>query len=107
MDSLRLTANQLAERFALSVHGDGEVSVHGVATLSTAGAGQLAFLANSRYRGQLAASGASIVVLGQDDAAAAPHTALIPAAVMFITVLSLNFLGDIVRNRVDPRRSAL
>ncbi len=31
----------------------------------------------------------------------------IPAAVMFATVLSLNFLGDMVRNMVDPRRSAL
>ena len=33
--------------------------------------------------------------------------ASIPAGVMFLTVLSLNFLGDIVRNMVDPRRSAL
>ncbi|HEY5972961.1 MAG TPA: UDP-3-O-(3-hydroxymyristoyl)glucosamine N-acyltransferase [Pseudoxanthomonas sp.] len=77
MDALRLTANELAERFALSVHGDGGVSVRGVATLASAGTGQLTFLANSRYRGQLAASDASVVVLREEDAAAAPHTALI------------------------------
>ncbi|MBV9835607.1 MAG: ABC transporter permease [Alphaproteobacteria bacterium] len=44
---------------------------------------------------------------GREALDAAPHTALIPAGVMFLTVLSLNFLGDIVRNMVDPRRSAL
>jgi peptide/nickel transport system permease protein len=44
---------------------------------------------------------------GREALDVAPHTALIPAAVMFLTVLSLNFLGDMVRNRVDPRRSAL
>ena len=44
---------------------------------------------------------------GREALDVAPHTALIPAAVMFATVLSLNFLGDMVRNMVDPRRSAL
>src|SRR5688572_30264951 len=44
---------------------------------------------------------------GREALDVAPHTALIPAAVMFLTVLSLNFLGDMVRNLVDPRRSAL
>ena len=77
VDTTLLTADQLAERFGLSVRGDGGASVHGVATLASASAGQLAFLANSRYRGQLAASGASIVVLREEDAASAPHTALV------------------------------
>jgi peptide/nickel transport system permease protein len=44
---------------------------------------------------------------GREALDVAPHTALIPAAVMFLTVLSLNFLGDVVRSMVDPRRSAL
>ena len=44
---------------------------------------------------------------GREALDVAPHTALIPAAVMFATVLSLNFVGDMVRNMVDPRRSAL
>jgi peptide/nickel transport system permease protein len=44
---------------------------------------------------------------GREALDVAPHTALIPAAVMFLTVLSLNFLGDMVRNMIDPRRSAL
>ena len=77
MSSPDYTASELAERFALTVHGDGTVRVHGVATLAAVGQGQLAFLANPRYRKQLADSHASIVVLRADDAAAAPHTALI------------------------------
>ncbi len=44
---------------------------------------------------------------GREALDVAPHTALIPAAVMFLTVLSLNFVGDMVRGLVDPRRSAL
>ncbi|MEO6103639.1 MAG: UDP-3-O-(3-hydroxymyristoyl)glucosamine N-acyltransferase [Pseudoxanthomonas sp.] len=77
MDVFQPTADELAERFDLSVHGDGSAKVRGVATLASAGSGQLAFLANPRYRNQLAASHASIVVLREEDAAAAPQTALI------------------------------
>ncbi len=77
MDSPSFTAAELAERFALQLHGDGEVRVHGVATLANAGPGQLAFLANPRYRAQLAASAAGVVVLRADDAASAPGTALV------------------------------
>lgn len=77
MDAFQTTANELAGRFGLTVQGDGDARVRGVATLAAAGDGQLAFLANSRYRNQLAGSGASIVVLRQEDAAEAPATALI------------------------------
>ena len=77
MHPFQATADELAARFALSVHGDGSVSVRGVATLASAGNGQLAFLANPRYRNQLAASQASVVVLREEDASSAPHTALI------------------------------
>ncbi len=72
-----LTAAALAERFSLGLHGDGAVAVDGVATLARAGRNQLAFLANSRYRSQLADSAAGIVVLREADAEAAPGTALI------------------------------
>ncbi|MFC6841462.1 UDP-3-O-(3-hydroxymyristoyl)glucosamine N-acyltransferase [Xanthomonas theicola] len=77
MNTLSYTAHEIAERFGLQVHGDGAVAVHGVATLAHAGPGQLSFLANPRYRAQLADSAAAIVVLRADDAEAAPGTALI------------------------------
>lgn len=71
------TAHEIAERFGLQLHGDGGVAVHGVATLAHAGPGQLSFLANPRYRAQLADSAAAAVVLRADDADAARGTALI------------------------------
>jgi peptide/nickel transport system permease protein len=37
----------------------------------------------------------------------APHTALVPAGAMFLTVLSLNFVGDSLRRRVDTRDAGL
>ncbi|WP_295960108.1 UDP-3-O-(3-hydroxymyristoyl)glucosamine N-acyltransferase [uncultured Xanthomonas sp.] len=77
MNTSTYTADEIAERFGLQVHGDGSVTVRGVATLAQAGPGQLSFLANPRYRAQLADSTAAIVVLRADDAEAAPGTALI------------------------------
>ena len=77
MDAPAFTAAGLAERFSLQLHGDGSVPVHGVATLANAGPGQLAFLANPRYRPQLADSAAAVVVLRADDVASAPGTALV------------------------------
>jgi len=71
------TAQDLADRFGLQVHGDPSTVIHGVATLAHAGPGQLTFLANPRYRAQLAESRAAIVVLRADDAEAAPGTVLV------------------------------
>lgn len=71
------TAQALAERFGLSVRGDGERRIDGVATLARAGDAQLAFLANPRYRSQLADSGAAVVVMREEDAEGYAGTALI------------------------------
>jgi UDP-3-O-[3-hydroxymyristoyl] glucosamine N-acyltransferase len=71
------TAAALAERFGLSVRGDGERRIDGVATLARAGGTQLAFLANPRYRGQLADSGAGVVVMREEDAEGHAGTALV------------------------------
>ncbi|MCC4597720.1 UDP-3-O-(3-hydroxymyristoyl)glucosamine N-acyltransferase [Xanthomonas campestris pv. phormiicola] len=77
MNTPSYTAHEIAGRFGLQLHGDGGVAVHGVATLAHAGPGQLSFLANPRYRAQLADSAAAVVVLRADDAEAARGTALI------------------------------
>jgi len=71
------TAAELAQRAGLSLHGDGDVRVRGVGTLARAQADQLAFLANSRYRGQLAETRAAAVVMRAEDAAGFAGTALI------------------------------
>ena len=62
------TAAQLAQRFGLGLQGEGDVRVTGVATLAGARPGELAFLANPRYRAQLAGTRASVVVLRAEDA---------------------------------------
>ena len=53
--------------------GDGSVSVTRVGTLERAGPGDIAFLANPRYRAQLAGTRASAVIVAPADA---PHTPL-------------------------------
>jgi UDP-3-O-[3-hydroxymyristoyl] glucosamine N-acyltransferase len=62
------TPAQLAQRFGLGLQGDGDVRVSGVATLAGARPGELAFLANPRYRAQLPTTRASVVVVRAGDA---------------------------------------
>jgi UDP-3-O-[3-hydroxymyristoyl] glucosamine N-acyltransferase len=68
MSTLHHTAAALADRFGLILRGDGTRRIDGVATLVRAQAHQLAFLANPRYRSQLADSGAGLVVMREEDA---------------------------------------
>ena len=68
---------ELAEKFGLVLHGDGAVRVGGVGTLAGAGPGQLGFLANPRYRKELAGTGASAVVLSAEDVSACPVPCLV------------------------------
>lgn len=68
--------SELAARFGLELRG-ADTRITGVATLADAGPGQLAFLANPRYRGGLAGSQAAAVVLGAADADAAPMPVLV------------------------------
>lgn len=75
--STRHTAEALAQRFGLAIHGDPGTAVSGVATLAAANADQLAFLSNPRYRPQLADTRAGIVVLREADAGGHSGTALI------------------------------
>lgn len=77
MAQTRFTAAALAERFDLTVHGAADTEVGGVATLASAGPGQLAFLSNPRYRPQLADASAGVVVMRAADADGYAGTALI------------------------------
>lgn len=70
------SATELAARFGLELRGEDRI-VAGVGTLADASPSQLAFLANPRYRGQLARSRAGVVVLRADDADACTGTALL------------------------------
>jgi UDP-3-O-[3-hydroxymyristoyl] glucosamine N-acyltransferase len=76
------TLGELAQRLKagmpeLEVAGDPATVIRGVCTLSPGEPGCLAFLANPRYRSQLAATRAAAVVLGKRDAAGHAGPALI------------------------------
>jgi UDP-3-O-[3-hydroxymyristoyl] glucosamine N-acyltransferase len=64
-----LSLGELAVRFGCELRGDPDVRVERVATLANADAHSLAFLANPRYRPQLAATQAGAVVLSAASAA--------------------------------------
>lgn len=60
---MEFSLGDLAERFGGEVHGDIGCTVHAVAALDQAGPGEISFLANPHYRGLLAATRASAVIL--------------------------------------------
>ncbi|MFM8302769.1 MAG: ABC transporter permease [Actinomycetota bacterium] len=49
----------------------------------------------------------NIIGLDRGRIKESPHIVLLPALLIFFTVLSLNFLGDVVRARLDVRESAV
>ena len=49
----------------------------------------------------------NMIAEGRGDLRDAPHVVMIPTIVIFLTVLALNYLGDVVRARFDVRESAL
>jgi len=62
--SRAFTLGELAERVGGEVRGDSELRIEGLATLDTAGPGQLSFLTNPKYRSAAAASGAAALLVG-------------------------------------------
>ncbi|GAA0722706.1 UDP-3-O-(3-hydroxymyristoyl)glucosamine N-acyltransferase [Dokdonella soli] len=68
MSTVPRTLGELATRFGLELRGDPGRAIRGVATLIDADADQLGFLANPRYRLQLADTRAGAIVLRRADA---------------------------------------
>ena len=58
-----LRLDEIVARLGGVLEGDGSVIVSQVATLAAAGAGQIAFLANPKYRQQLQTTGATAVIV--------------------------------------------
>lgn len=69
------TLGEIATRFGGELIGDGNIPIHRVATLESAGAGDISFVAHARYLPQLKQTGAAAVVLGPDgrDATTLPR----------------------------------
>ena len=66
---MAVSLGELAVRFGCELRGDPDTQVERVATLANADGRSLAFLANPRYRPQLAATHAGAVVLNAASAA--------------------------------------
>jgi UDP-3-O-[3-hydroxymyristoyl] glucosamine N-acyltransferase len=66
-----LTLGEIVRRLGGEAVGELQTPLSGVATLDSAGPGQIAFLANPRYRGRLATTRAGAVILGPGDRDAA------------------------------------
>jgi peptide/nickel transport system permease protein len=49
----------------------------------------------------------NMIAFGRSDLARAPHIVAVPSIAIFLTVLALNYLGDVVRARFDVREAAL
>lgn len=74
---MSLSLGEIAVRFGCELRGDPDQQVLSVATLSSAGADQLAFMANPGYRRQLAETKAAGVLLAAADAQDCAVAALI------------------------------
>jgi len=78
-DAVGISLRQLAERCGAELAGDGDVVIDRVATLDSAGEGAIAFLSNPRYRGRLAGTRASAVIVAPGDAQATALPKLVTA----------------------------
>jgi UDP-3-O-[3-hydroxymyristoyl] glucosamine N-acyltransferase len=72
-----VSLGELAVRFGCELRGDPDTRIERVATLATAEAGALSFLANPRYRAQLSSTHAAAVVLSRADADACRTAVLV------------------------------
>src|ERR1700686_790655 len=64
----RMKLADLAERLRCELRGDGAIEIRAVRSLEDAGPGDLTFLANRKYVGQVAATKASAIILPLDAA---------------------------------------
>ncbi|HEX7328453.1 MAG TPA: UDP-3-O-(3-hydroxymyristoyl)glucosamine N-acyltransferase [Casimicrobiaceae bacterium] len=71
--------DELGRLCGAAVEGDGATRIERVATLESAGPGDIAFLANPRYRSQLATTRAAAVIVGAADATATALPRLVSA----------------------------
>ncbi|MGH8802129.1 MAG: LpxD N-terminal domain-containing protein, partial [Casimicrobiaceae bacterium] len=69
--------DELARLCGAALEGDGTTVIERVAPLGHAGPGDIVFLANPRYRSQLASTRATAVIVGAADAAATSRPRLI------------------------------
>lgn len=73
------TLAEIAEKIGATVNGDANCQVNSLATLSNAKEGQIAFLANKKYRQQLNDTQASAVIINESFLSSSPTNSLVMA----------------------------
>jgi len=73
----KYSVSELAARFGLELHGDGEALIDGVGTLRSATATQASFLANPGYREDLRQTRAGVVIVKSEHANTCPGNYLV------------------------------
>jgi peptide/nickel transport system permease protein len=97
----RILFRELLPNVALPIIAFGLVALGAVIVAE----GSLAFLGLSvKFP---TATWGSMIAAGKIHIRTAPHLALIPSMAMFLTVLSVNYVGDQMRQRFDVRESVL
>ncbi len=77
MSESQFTLGGLAKQLEVECKGDPATIIEGLATLSAAKPGDLAFLSNSKYRKSLSSTKASAVILDEDSASDYPSHCLV------------------------------
>ncbi|HUP84196.1 MAG TPA: ABC transporter permease [Acidimicrobiales bacterium] len=97
----RILFKELLPNVALPIAAFGLVALGAVIVVE----GSLAFLGLSvKFP---TATWGSMIAAGKIHIRRAPHLALIPSLAMFLTVLSINYVGDKLRQQFDVRESSL
>jgi len=101
----RFTLAELAARLGGEAVGDCASPLEGVAPLAEAGPAHLAFLANPKYRGQLATTGAAAVIVGPKDrdATAKPRLVVPNPYAAYARAVALFHPAPPVVPGIDPR----
>ena len=102
-----ISLGELASQLDVELVGDASCSITAVATLQTAGPGQISFLANSRYRRYLASSEASAVILRADDRDACSGNALVSTNPYLTYARAATLLNPQVRQTTGVHPSAV
>lgn len=73
----RITLDELAKKLGATVHGNGDVVVHSIASMSKAGEGDITFLSDAKYRKQMGDCQATAVIVKEADVEFCQSNALI------------------------------
>lgn len=81
--------DEIVDRFGGNLVGDGSLRIFGLAPLDVADAGQISFLANPKYRSQLATTRAAAVIVAPEAAGSCPVAAVVtPQPYLYFARLS-------------------